>query len=155
MGLYISGMIKKRNMFYIGSHWGTEDDGYVCSSNWMRDAYRYRPQDFKRRIVTKVFTNRVDLLKEEERWLSMIKDEEMVKANTTYESRKNVKYYNISKVIKNPWHMTEEGVKTIGQKISHSKKGKSVPAPLEEEQLYQPLKKEKHLQKSIKKLYVE
>lgn len=122
---------KKRNMFYIGSHWGTEDDGYVCSSNWMRDAYRYRPQDFKRRIVTKVFTNRVDLLKEEERWLSMIKDEEMVKANTTYESRKNVKYYNISKVIKNPWHMTEEGVKTIGQKISHSKKGKSVPAPPE------------------------
>ena len=31
---------KKRKMYYIGSHWGTDDDGYICSSNRMRDAYR-------------------------------------------------------------------------------------------------------------------
>lgn len=23
---------KKKNMFYIGSHWGHEQDGYICSS---------------------------------------------------------------------------------------------------------------------------
>lgn len=112
-------------MFYIGSHWGHEKDGYVCSSTWMRNTYNRHPQDFKRRIVKRVYTNRVDLLIEEERWLSMIKDCEMIKGNKTSESRKNVRYYNISKAIKNPWHQHPEKVKTIGQKISAAKKGKS------------------------------
>ena len=116
---------KKNKMFYIGSHWGTETDGYICSSNWMRDAYRYRPHDFKRKILKKIYTNRFDLLKEEERWLSMIKDHEMIKNNKTKESRKNVRYYNISKTMKNPWHMTDEGIKSVGEKISIAKTGKS------------------------------
>jgi hypothetical protein len=116
---------KKRKMYYIGSHWGTEDDGYICSSNWMRNSYNRNPQNFKRRIVKRIFTNRIDLLKEEEKWLFLIKTDKMVNSNKSLESRKNVRYYNITKTIKNPWHMTEEGIKTVGEKISAAKKGKS------------------------------
>jgi NUMOD3 motif len=75
----------KRKMFYIGSHWGTEDDGYICSSNRMRDAYRRRPNDFKRKIIQKNISRDV-LLNEEHKWLQMISDDELGK-----------KYYNLRK----------------------------------------------------------
>jgi hypothetical protein len=68
---------KQYKRFYIGSHWGTIDDGYICSSNSMRDAYRRRPQDFKRRIIEKVYTNRKELLEKEAIWLSKIDDSEL------------------------------------------------------------------------------
>jgi hypothetical protein len=74
---------RKHNRYYIGSHWGTEDDGYICSSNNMRNNYNNRPHDFTRRIVARGFTNRQALLHEEQRWLDMIKPEEFGK-----------KYYN-------------------------------------------------------------
>lgn len=73
-------------MFYVGCHWGSENDRYVCSSERMRSAYRRRPQDFKRRVVARVRTCRQDLLTEEHKWLSQIKDEELGK-----------KFYNLSK----------------------------------------------------------
>ena len=41
----------KTEMLYVGYHKGTQDDGYICSSNRMRDSYRRRPHDFKRRIL--------------------------------------------------------------------------------------------------------
>lgn len=66
---------RKHRRFYIGCHWGKEDDGYVCSSSWMKKAYKYRPGDFKRRILSRVYTNRADLLKEEFRWFLMICEE--------------------------------------------------------------------------------
>lgn len=47
MDLSIFGETKKHSKYYIGSHWGTEDDGYICSSKNMRDNYRYRPHDFQ------------------------------------------------------------------------------------------------------------
>lgn len=76
----------KRKMYYIGSHWGTEDDGYVCSSRRMRNAYQYRPQDFKRRVLIRVYTDRTELLSLEENWLSLINFDDLGK-----------KYYNLSK----------------------------------------------------------
>lgn len=42
---------RKHKRYYIGSHWGTPDDGYICSSPWMRQAYKHRPLDFKRRVL--------------------------------------------------------------------------------------------------------
>jgi hypothetical protein len=42
---------RKHKRFYIGCHWGKENDGYVCSSPWMKQAYKHRPQDFKRKIL--------------------------------------------------------------------------------------------------------
>lgn len=98
---------RKHNRYYVGSHWGTEDDGYVCSSKWMRNAYRIRSNDFRRRIIARVYTNRSDLLKLEETYLSMIHDSEL-----------RIKYYNISKSIKDPWFQYPEKLKTISEKIS-------------------------------------
>ena len=122
---------KKRNMFYIGSHWGTETDGYICSSNWMRDAYRYRPNTFKRRIISKIYTNRSDLLLEEYKFLSMIKEEEL-----------GVRYYNVKKHHPGHWSTDEAKrqkmidvntgkthTKETRQKMSEAKKGKPSNSP--------------------------
>lgn len=69
---------RKHNRYYVGSHLGSIDDGYVCSSRWMNKAYKRRPQDFKRRIL-KYWSekNRKNLLLEERRWLDMIQDHEL------------------------------------------------------------------------------
>lgn len=76
---------RKRKMYYIGCHWGTTNDGYICSSKRMRDNYRNRPQDFKRRILRSNI-EREKLLEEEFKWLDLIGDNELGK-----------KYYNHSK----------------------------------------------------------
>lgn len=36
---------------YVGSHRGSTEDGYVCSSKYMMEEYKKRPQDFTRQIV--------------------------------------------------------------------------------------------------------
>jgi hypothetical protein len=36
---------------YVGSHKGSIDDGYVCSSKYMMEEYNKRPQDFTRQII--------------------------------------------------------------------------------------------------------
>jgi len=100
---------KKRKKYYIGSHWGTEDDTYICSSKWMRDAYRYRSEDFKRRIISRIYTNRQDLLDEEYRWLSMIKKEEL-----------KTRYYNFSNHRQGHW--TEGKTTNTKQRISEKTK---------------------------------
>lgn len=41
----------KTNKLYVGSHKGTTDDGYVCSSKHMMKEYNKRPNDFTRQIV--------------------------------------------------------------------------------------------------------
>lgn len=109
--------------YYIGSHWGTIDDGYVCSSTWMRNAMRMRPSDFKRRIIKTNIPSRGDTFEAEHHYLQMIKESEIKPANS------NPRYYNISRTTKEPWYKTPEGIKTVGAKISAAKKGKSVPAP--------------------------
>ena len=42
---------KLTNKLYVGSHKGSIDDGYVCSSKWMMEEYNKRPDDFSRQIV--------------------------------------------------------------------------------------------------------
>lgn len=75
---------RKHRRFYIGSHWGTEDDGYICSSRWMRKSYRRRPEDFKRRIIKTNILTKQALCNEEQRYLNMIKPEEI-----------RIRYYNL------------------------------------------------------------
>lgn len=101
----------KRKMYYVGCHWGHEDDGYICSSKWMRDAYRYRSKDFKRRIIGRVYSSREDLLVEEYRFLSMINNEELGK-----------KYYNLRNHHFNHWLTIEQEAVSIKKKISNSVK---------------------------------
>jgi hypothetical protein len=103
---------RKHKRYYVGCRWGHVDDGYVCSSSWMKKAYKLRPQDFKRRII-KIVLNRNDLLKEEFRYLKMIKDSEL-----------KHRYYNLNNKRGNQWWSNEQSRKTIGQKVSESKKGK-------------------------------
>jgi hypothetical protein len=104
---------RKHKRYYIGCHWGNINDGYICSSNWMRDAYRKRPQDFKRRIL-KTNLSRENMYVEEQRYLNMIKRNEI-----------KFRYYNLNLRNGNLWHQYPESVKTIGQKISFSKTGKN------------------------------
>lgn len=104
---------RKHKRYYVGCHWGTIEDGYLCSSNWMRDAHKRRPEDFKRRIL-KTNLTREQMYIEEQRYFDTIKPEEI-----------KVRYYNLHLSSKKPWHQYPEHVKTIGQKISHSKKGKN------------------------------
>src|SRR5271166_1553209 len=104
----------KIRRFYIGRHWGTEDDGYICSSNWMRDAYRRRPEDFERKIISK--TNiKEELLNSELKWLSFIKEEELGK-----------KYYNLNK---NPYsgaiEHSEDIIKKIKKNLPNNRSGKN------------------------------
>ena len=113
---------KKHKRYYVGCRWGRIDDGYVCSSAWMKKAYDNRPHDFKRRIL-KTNLTREGMYVEEQRYFDMIKIEEIKPYNNC------PRYYNLSLSSKNPWHQYPESVKTVGQKISASKKGKSVPAP--------------------------
>ncbi len=74
-----------KRMFYLGSHVGSENDGYICSSKKMLNAYKKRPQDFRRRIIERIFDDNIKKLRTAElNWLLLIKPEEL-------ESR----YYNI------------------------------------------------------------
>lgn len=106
----------KRGKFYIGCHWGTEDDGYVCSSTVMRNAYRRRPKDFRRRVLARVHTNRADLLEIEHRWLQLIEDQELGR-----------KYYNLSKRHFGHWTADPTQRLTVGQKVSKALTGKPSP----------------------------
>jgi hypothetical protein len=112
---------KKRKMFYIGCHWGTETDGYICSSNRMRDAYRRRPQDFKRRIIKQIYSNRKELLNEEHKLLSMIKDEELGK-----------KYYNLQKKHFGHWSTDEYKKEKVIKIIKGNKNRLGKPKSIEE-----------------------
>jgi hypothetical protein len=114
----------KHNKFYIGSHWGIPSDGYICSSSKMRDNHRNRPQDFKRRILSTITTNREDLLQEEQRWIDMIKPEEFGR-----------KYYNINaKVATYLWWMNDVSKKQVVDKIKEGVKHGKHHRPRTEEQ---------------------
>lgn len=98
---------RKHNRYYVGSHCGRPDDGYVCSSNWMLAAYGRRKEDFKRRIVAVVTTSRSNLLEEEYRWLQMIKDEEA-----------GVRYYNVYLHRFGHWTCDPERSAEVSEKLS-------------------------------------
>jgi hypothetical protein len=125
---------RKYKRYYIGSHWGFEDDGYICSSRIMRQSYNRRPEDFKRRIIKRIYTTHKDLLIEENRWLLMIDPEKTTSKNTTSKARKNnVRYYNVRLSTQDYWWSDTDQRLTIGEKISAAKKGK--PCTMTPEQL--------------------
>lgn len=131
---------KKRKMFYVGSHWGTETDGYICSSNRMRDAYRRRPKDFKRRIVEKVF-KRNNLLDIEYKWLSMISEEELGK-----------KYYNLRKHKWGHWSSDNKKSINVKNKLIGNKNRLGKPKPESEKlKISNTLKGHKRSLESIEK----
>lgn len=104
---------RKNKMFYVGCHWGLETDKYVCSSERMRSAYRRRPEDFRRRVVQRI-VNRSELLTEEHKWLSQIKDEELGK-----------KFYNLSKHHFGHWS-TSPDARSIAKKSGDARRGRKM-----------------------------
>ena len=101
---------RKHKRYYIGCHWGTIDDGYICSSSWMKQAYEHRPQDFKRRILAKNI-DRDKLLEEEYKWLQLIQDTDI-----------GIKYYNLSKKHFGHWSNDASSILTVKQKLSEASK---------------------------------
>lgn len=100
---------RKHKRYYIGCHWGKIEDSYICSSNWMRDAYRRRPNDFKRRILKTNITSIKEMFDLEAEFLALVKMNELGK-----------RYYNLHNVNKNHWSTNELSKLTVGQKISAS-----------------------------------
>jgi hypothetical protein len=112
---------KAYKRFYIGCHWGTEDDGYICSSSWMKKAYNKRPKDFKRRILVSNIPSRQQTFDEEYKFLQRIKPEEV-----------KIRYYNwYVGHNKNHWSATPNA-KSIAKKSGDARKGKSLDACSEE-----------------------
>lgn len=116
---------KKHNRYYIGSHWGTEDDRYVCSSRWMMKSYKRRPEDFKRRILSRVYTNKKDLLQKENEWLSLIKEEEL-----------KTRYYNLMIHEFGHWSTDKDLSLSVSQRISVATK----------EAMYRPEVRKKYIE---------
>jgi hypothetical protein len=104
---------KKHKRYYVGAHWGTIDDGYICSSVWMKQAFKHRPKDFKRKILSFVYTNKKDMFEEEYRWLAMMKPEEL-KGNRYY----NTQNHHFSHWSANPQTSERVKEKATGKKLS-------------------------------------
>ena len=102
---------KKHKRYYVGCHWGTENDGYICSSSNMKSAYNRRSNDFKRKILKTKIENKKLLLEEEFKWLSLMKKEEL-----------GVRYYNLHNHHFSHWSTDENSLMTVGEKISKANK---------------------------------
>lgn len=115
---------RKHKRYYIGCHWGAENDGYICSSSNMKSAYNRRPQDFKRKILSRIYTDKKTLLEEEYNWLKQIKQSEL-----------GIKYYNLHNYHFNHWSSNTQTAKTLSERISKKTK----------EAMYRPEVREKYL----------
>lgn len=119
----------KKNKFYLGCHWGTETDGYICSSKNMRNAHAYRKQDFKRRIIERIYTSKSDLLIAEHKWLQMIKKEEL---GVRYYNKMNHKFEHWTSIPgATPWNKGLSNIYTeeTRQKMREAKFGKPSNSP--------------------------
>lgn len=136
-----------RRMFCLGSHCGTEDDGYItCTGGkWFADSYRKRPQDFKRRIIERIYEgNGRTVFAAEQRWLNLINPEELsngirqkyynVKKNALGLSREDI--FRLHRADPNYGKRIGKGIKdahktdpTIGQRKSASHKARFLANP--------------------------
>jgi hypothetical protein len=107
-------------MYYVGCHWGTIDDGYVCSSNRMYNTHKRRPETFKRRIIKRGIEKQ-NLLEEEYKWLKLIPTDQLGR-----------KYYNLHNHHFGHW-TNNPNTQSIKEKISQAKSG--VKTKMTEEQL--------------------
>ena len=101
-------------------HSGKISDAYVSSSRWLTAEIRYRPHDFKRRII-KTHTSRTRAKLHEGKLLSLIKEHEF-----------GTKYYNYKHGKpkgSDPWNKNKTGVysEETKQKMSLARQGKPSP----------------------------
>ena len=100
---------RKYKRYYIGCRWGNENDGYICSSKWMKISYQRRSTDFKRKILMRIYTNKKELLEKEYEWLKKIKKEELGK-----------KYYNLHNHHFNHWSANEKSKLSVSEKLKNA-----------------------------------
>lgn len=86
----------KARLYYLGGHHGRVEDRYICSSKMMKRAYARRPETFRFKVLQYVNGDVKDLREAEQRWLDLIKDEELYWTPNIY--NKTVRYYNQKKV---------------------------------------------------------
>lgn len=110
---------RRHKRYYVGAHWGREDDGYVCSSPWMKNAYDKRPGDFKRRIIKRVYSSKKNTFIEEQRYLNMIRPDEIKSPDNKY-----CRYYNLRTKNSKYWHLDESTARSVKEKISNTLKTK-------------------------------
>ena len=109
-----------RKMFYIGQHSGTLNDQYTSSSRWLSGEIRYRPKEFKRRII-KMFSTKHEAQVYEGYLLTLIKPDKF-----------GLKYYNLKHGAPKgtlPWNTGRSNVYTQEtlEKMSNAKKGRISP----------------------------
>jgi len=134
----------KARFFYIGGHFGSLHDSYVCSSRIMLRAYKQRPQTFKFRVLEYTYGTTKSLRETEQRWLNMIKDHELMLSENI--KNKTCRYYNVKKnstggngkgtnkgKSHSPWNKgldkSDPRVKNYSDKLSASNKGKRYGIP--------------------------
>jgi hypothetical protein len=98
---------KSTNKLYIGSHKGSIEDGYVCSSKYMLEEYKKRPDDFTRQIIAQ--GNILDIRKLEAKILKSVN----AKVNEDFYNRHNNDGFYFDGWSSNT--MTEEHKKNIGK----------------------------------------
>jgi hypothetical protein len=98
---------KSTNKLYIGSHKGSIEDGYVCSSKYMIEEYKKRPDDFTRQIIAR--GNIPDIRKLEAKILKSVD----AKVNEEFYNRHNNDGFYFDGWSSNT--MTEEHKKNIGK----------------------------------------
>jgi len=98
---------KSTNKLYIGSHKGSIEDGYVCSSKYMLEEYKKRPNDFTRQIIAQ--GNIPDIRKLEAKILKSVD----AKVNEEFYNRHNNDGFYFDGWSSNT--MTEEHKKNIGK----------------------------------------
>jgi hypothetical protein len=120
---------KKTNMLYVGSHKGSIDDGYICSSKYMLEEYNKRPEDFSRQIIAE--GNLSDVRKLEAKILQSVNaatneeyynrhncDEKFYLKEHTEESKRKIGTGNLGKkrpdlAERNKKGMSEESIKKM------------------------------------------
>ena len=121
---------RQAKRFYLGSHYGAIDDGYICGSKRMLREYAKRPQDFRRRVVQRLArATRREVLRAEQSWLDCIRPDEL-----------DGRYYNVSRralgadperarvwMIGNKNGLGHPCSPEKAKKISEAQKGKVIP----------------------------
>ena len=103
----------KAKFFYVGGHHGKVNDSYICSNEMMKRAYKKRPETFKFKVLEYVNSDTKALRETEQKWLNMIRDEELYWTPNIY--NKTTKYYNKKKsAVGGNGFGTNKGKSTIG-----------------------------------------
>jgi len=120
------------NKLYIGWHKGSVDDGYVCSSKYMKEQYLNRPNDFTREIIAtgscKDMTNLETVLlrsadvRNDDQFYNRHNGDGFYRYGVLTEEAKN----KISKTLTGKSYLTEEGRKRKSELLKNNSHKKGI-----------------------------